>query len=288
MPRGVSMYFCVVTREMVDSCRPSMSAISRSTSGRIATSPCSKKCRCRSTIACATRRIVSKRCCTFLISHLRLLQLRGELLVRRCRGCACRMSAYIRLMRSFGIAAWLSDATQLAAHLAHDHVGHDVARLVLRERRARAADRGCGSARASRAARVVAVQHALQLGEVARGEQRRWPSTTSSAAARCGVVGRQRLQLQREALGEVARADAGGLEALQVLAARSSAPRARSSSSGEHARRAPRASREVAVVVERVDQRRDDLPVAQRQVEQRELARSGARAASTRRRPAAA
>ena len=72
VPRGVSMNFCVVTREMVDSCRPSVSAISRSTSGRIATSPCSKKCRCRSTIACATRRIVSKRCCTFLISQLAL------------------------------------------------------------------------------------------------------------------------------------------------------------------------------------------------------------------------
>src|SRR6266853_5103924 len=43
MPRGVSMYFCVVTRDIVDSCSPTDSAISRSTSGRIATSPCSKK-----------------------------------------------------------------------------------------------------------------------------------------------------------------------------------------------------------------------------------------------------
>ena len=39
VPRGVSMYFCVVTREIVDSCSVSMSAISRSTIGRIATSP---------------------------------------------------------------------------------------------------------------------------------------------------------------------------------------------------------------------------------------------------------
>ena len=37
--------------------------------GRMATSPCSKKCFCRSIIACETRRIVSKRCCTFLISQ---------------------------------------------------------------------------------------------------------------------------------------------------------------------------------------------------------------------------
>src|SRR6266436_1671104 len=64
-----NMNFCVVTRDTVDSCRLSVSAISRSTSGRIATSPCSKKCRCRSTIACDTRRIVSHRCCTFLISQ---------------------------------------------------------------------------------------------------------------------------------------------------------------------------------------------------------------------------
>ena len=39
VPRGVAMYFCVVTREIVLSCKPSMSAISRSTIGRMATSP---------------------------------------------------------------------------------------------------------------------------------------------------------------------------------------------------------------------------------------------------------
>ena len=33
VPRGVDMYFCVVTREMVLSCTPSTSAISRSTMG---------------------------------------------------------------------------------------------------------------------------------------------------------------------------------------------------------------------------------------------------------------
>src|SRR5450830_1012620 len=69
-PRGVSIYFRVVTRETVDSCKPSSSAISRKTSGRIATSPCSKKLRCRSTMACDTRKIVEKRCWIFLIIHL--------------------------------------------------------------------------------------------------------------------------------------------------------------------------------------------------------------------------
>src|SRR6267142_4653759 len=69
IPRGVNMNFWVVTRETVDSCKPRVFAISRSTSGRIPTSPCSKKWRWRSTIACDTRRIVSNRCCTFLISQ---------------------------------------------------------------------------------------------------------------------------------------------------------------------------------------------------------------------------
>ena len=51
VPNGVAMYLAVVTRLMVDSCRPSSSAISRSTSGRMASSPCTKKLFCRSTMA---------------------------------------------------------------------------------------------------------------------------------------------------------------------------------------------------------------------------------------------
>ena len=43
MPMGVSMYFCVVTREMVDSCKPTASAMSCSTRGRMPWSPWSKK-----------------------------------------------------------------------------------------------------------------------------------------------------------------------------------------------------------------------------------------------------
>ncbi len=63
------MYLAVVTRLMVDSCRPSSSAISRSTSGRIASSPCTKKFFWRSTIALDTRRMVSKRCWMFLMNQ---------------------------------------------------------------------------------------------------------------------------------------------------------------------------------------------------------------------------
>jgi len=39
VPVGVAMYLAVVTREIVDSCSPSSSAISRSTSGFIAMAP---------------------------------------------------------------------------------------------------------------------------------------------------------------------------------------------------------------------------------------------------------
>ena len=63
------MYLAVVTREMVDSCRPSSSAISRSTSGFIAISPWVKKLFCRSTIACETRWMVSKRCRMFFMNQ---------------------------------------------------------------------------------------------------------------------------------------------------------------------------------------------------------------------------
>ena len=43
VPNGVIMNFWVVTREIVDSCKPSSSAISRNTSGRMATAPWVKK-----------------------------------------------------------------------------------------------------------------------------------------------------------------------------------------------------------------------------------------------------
>ena len=42
VPRGVRTYLRAMAREMVDSCSSSVSAISRSVSGRIATSPNSK------------------------------------------------------------------------------------------------------------------------------------------------------------------------------------------------------------------------------------------------------
>ncbi len=69
VPRGVSMYFLVVTRETVDSCNPSASATSRSTMGFIASSPYSRKFRCSSTIFEATFNTVSLRLARLLINQ---------------------------------------------------------------------------------------------------------------------------------------------------------------------------------------------------------------------------
>ena len=62
LPLGVAMNLAVVTREMVDSCSPSSSAISRKTSGFMAMAPWVKKLFWRSTMAMLTRKMVSKRC----------------------------------------------------------------------------------------------------------------------------------------------------------------------------------------------------------------------------------
>ncbi len=69
MPRGVCIYFRVVTLEMVDSCISRVSAISCRTSGFIASSPYSRKARCRSTIEVATRNSVSLLLCRLLMNQ---------------------------------------------------------------------------------------------------------------------------------------------------------------------------------------------------------------------------
>ena len=115
VPRGVAMYFCVVTREIVLSCRPRVSAISRSTMGRMATSPCSKKCRWRSMMACETLRIVSKRCCTFLMSQRASWSWPGiDPVELRLPDSS---DAYRRLMHSLGIASGFRLARQMPSIL---------------------------------------------------------------------------------------------------------------------------------------------------------------------------
>src|SRR6185437_15243159 len=82
---------------------------------------------------------------------------------------------------------------------------------------------------------------------------------------------RQRTQLQREALGAIASADTRRLEALHVLERDVELVgldlELRWKKLGDLLER----RREIAVVVERIDQCGDDMPVAKRQVEQREL-----------------
>ena len=69
MPRGLCRYFCVVTREMVDSCISTAWAMSASTIGFINSSPCSKKACCCSTMQRLTRSRVSLRLSRLLINH---------------------------------------------------------------------------------------------------------------------------------------------------------------------------------------------------------------------------
>ncbi len=69
IPRGVCMYFWVVTLEIVDSCISTASAMSWSTSGFMASSPCSKKSIWCSTILLATFNSVSFLLCKLLINQ---------------------------------------------------------------------------------------------------------------------------------------------------------------------------------------------------------------------------
>src|SRR6185369_467819 len=115
VPKGVAMYLAVVTREIVDSCRPSSSAISRSTSGFIAISPWVKKLFWRSTMACETRWIVSKRCWMFFMNQRASCSREFRpaplpLAAPRVWRIAC---AYRSLMRSLGITSALSTTFQL-------------------------------------------------------------------------------------------------------------------------------------------------------------------------------
>ena len=68
-PCGVCTYLLVVTREMVLSCMPTWSAMSRKIIGFRNMGPFSKKSRCRSTIDSVTRMIVLRRCSIARINH---------------------------------------------------------------------------------------------------------------------------------------------------------------------------------------------------------------------------
>ena len=95
--------------------------------------------------------------------------------------------------------------------------------------------------------------------------------TTVSASARKGVGLRQRLQLQREAFGGVARADPRRLEALQIAKRDGKLVGVDLELFREHLGHFLERDVEIAVLVQSVDQRADEPAVAQRQVEHGEL-----------------
>ena len=104
-----------------------------------------------------------------------------------------------------------------AAVFTYDNIRDHVVRLGLGEAgagaRIEARDQRAHAAKAG----VVGVQQPLELAEIPRGKQRQvvQHQLQRVAAERRGV--RQCLQLQRQTLGGVACADAGGFHALQML-----------------------------------------------------------------------
>ena len=115
------------------------------------------------------------------------------------------------------------------------------------------------------------MQQALELREVAVRQQR---EMTVDDLQRLGaprrVLGKD-LELQPQALRAVARAHARRLEALQIVQRDLELVEIELDLGGEHLDDLLERGREIAVLVQRVDQRGDDLPVARGQVGEREL-----------------
>ena len=201
---------------------------------------------------------------------LGFLQLRRELLRRRVAGARedVRVDAVDAQLRHRRV---VERGGPVAAHLAHDHVGHDVVRLGPRERRAGARVERPDEL-ADRAHRgVVALQDALELRDVAVGEE---VEVRLHDLERLGAPGRrhrQRLELQRERLAEAARAHARRLEALQVGERDRELLDLDAELLGKELRDLLERAAEDSVLVERVDERRDELPVALRQRQHAEL-----------------
>src|ERR1019366_5796324 len=68
-PRGVAIYLLEVTRDTVDSCTPTASAIVLRSSGRKYSTPCAKKLSCWRTISLDTFRIVRALCSRLFVSQ---------------------------------------------------------------------------------------------------------------------------------------------------------------------------------------------------------------------------
>src|ERR1700730_8858249 len=69
-PRGVAIYLLEVTRETVDSCTPTASAIVLRSSGRNHSTPCAKNLSCWRTISLETFRIVRALCSRLFVNQL--------------------------------------------------------------------------------------------------------------------------------------------------------------------------------------------------------------------------
>ena len=250
------MYLAVVTREMVDSCRPSSSAISRSTSGFIAISPCVKKLFCRSTMACDTRRMVSKRCWMFLMNQRASCSRALRPAARRSpawpRAAADRLRVEV-VDAQLGHHVGVEHAPSSRGRLLHDHVGHDDVRLGALNGRARlglAARRSAPAPRA--AASSSAPVAAISCLKSRRASSSRWlladdasrssaPRSAAGRAAAASGIRPGRARRRRPAPGSAASCSAHCRRCEQLVARRRR--RRRSAGSASALRRSPPAYR---------------------------------------------
>src|SRR5262249_13823022 len=106
------------------------------------------------------------------------------------------------------------------------------------------------------------------LREIAIRQQRK---VTVDDLERIGAMRRvcgQALELQRQAFGAIARTDAGGLEALNELERNRKLLRLQLELGGKKLADFGERRREIAVLIEGVDQRGDDLAIAHGKTEQ--------------------
>ena len=111
-PRGVWMYFWVVTREMVDSCISTTSAMLARISGFMPSSPCSRKSIWRAMISRPTLSRVSLRDDRLFISQRASCRLSLRKVLSADLSARLISAAYSGWMRSLGSASGLSSTCQ--------------------------------------------------------------------------------------------------------------------------------------------------------------------------------
>ena len=173
----------------------------------------------------------------------------------RSLGIADSFSAAIHLPRTF--LTTTSGMTKLASDFANEAPGRGFKLIT--------------SARIERTPASSVCRMRFNFAKSRAARSARCSVTTVSASARKGVGLGQRLQLQRETFGGVARADPRRLEALQEAKRDGQLVGIDLELFRKHLGHFLERDVEIAVFVQRIDQRADQRAVAQRQIEHGEL-----------------